>query len=487
MNRFPGALRLAVTVSVISTTLWLFSGCGADGTQMDTFGSDVFDEVGPDVIQADEGGDGEGRDANQPEDGGADTGHADTTHGPDAEKDTGSGSDLSDPDQGGTDLPDPDHGATDGQVVDEGQPSDNGQPSDDGQADATVISCQPESQLPGIKVTVYRDLKDSTTKPANNQSKTDHIQTFSKFDEPWAGIPVNIIDPFDLSGMTCDEGWYRFDPDDGEIFSDGVRILDIGLPECRVTTHNVSRNTPAALAAGRWKMIVMGDSIPVLGTTSGQFFHDNVAADLGPFGDILVFNHAYSGAVTSGWLPTTSNFKNKIKPALADTDVVFVSLGGNDIMHYAYNNMNKPLDQLMDGITQTISSVQQNLRTIFDAIWAENPDVEIVWLIYPNYARSNEWASMVGEQYAPMIESYFEEQMYGIVSWAAGIEGLLLVDLFSRMNKIDLDKSLYDELHYNQYGHRILGNELLKILGGVKIEDGVPTTGGERMIGVICD
>lgn len=364
---------------------------------------------------------------------------------------------------------------------------DSDQPQDDGQADVAVIECQPESVLPAIKVTIYRDLKDTSTKPANNQSKTDYIQTFNKFDEPWAGIPVGLIDPFDESGLTCDEGWFRFDPDDGESFSDGVRIVDIDLPDCRVTTHNVSMNTPPALAAGRWKMIVMGDSIPVLGTTSGNFFHDNVASDLEPFGDILVFNHAYSGAVTSGWLPTTSNFKNKIKPALADTDVVFISLGGNDIMHYAYNNMNKPLDQLMEGMTQTISTVQQNLRTIFDAIWAENPDVEIVWLIYPNYARSNTWASMVGEQYAPMIESYFEEQMYGIVSWAAGIEGLLLVDLFSRMNKMDLDKSLADELHYNQYGHKILGNELLKILGGVKIEGGVPTTGGERQIGVICD
>ncbi len=172
---------------------------------------------------------------------------------------------------------------------------------------------------------------------------------------------------------------------------------------------------------------------------------------------------------------------------LPDSDVVFISLGGNDVTHYVWQESDgKTLTQLMDGITAKIAEIENNLTLIFAAIREGNPDADIVWLVYPNYAESEKWAARTG-QYAEMVASYFEEQMLGIITWAAGIDGLILVDLFSRMSKDELDASLFDELHYNEYGHRILGDELFKVLNGVIVDGGTPSIGANRQIGIDCD
>lgn len=400
-------------------------------------------------------------------------------------EDATTGDDLVEGDAGG----DGDEGAADARSdieypVDGVNDTDGTATADDGtEEDTTVVSveCQEPPSTPVIKVNVYND--------ANSSSKTDFAQSRTAVDTPIPGIPVSLVAPASGSGETCDEGWYYFGPDAPDQFTDGVRVLKIDTPDCRVTSHNMARRTPIALTDGRLKVLVMGDSIPKQGTTPGTFFFDNLAADLAGFGDIEVVNVAQSGSTTIGWMPelNTGLFKVRAVPELDDADVVFISLGGNDIMHYVYNESSgKTIQQLMEGITETIETVEENLAAIFGAIRAANPDADIVWLVYPNYAESEKWAERMGE-YAGLVASYFDDQMAGIIGWAAGIDNLILVDLFSRMSKEELDASLFDELHYNANGHKILGDELLKVLNGVRVTEGAPVLGGERFIGINCD
>lgn len=433
-TRNAGMLLGAVLVLLASAAVTL-PGCGGQSTDNDTLVDEDGTITGDDVLESDEG-----------------------QTGVDARADISTGEDLLTPDGAGTDTTGEDTAEKDTAVA--------------------GIECQEQATTPVIKVTVYNDV--------NASSKTDFVQSLTAVDMPWAGVPVSMVAPSEGSGLTCDWGWYYFGPDGPDQFTDGVRVLKIDAPECNITSHNMARRTPVALAEGKWKMLVIGDSIPRQGTETGMFFFDNVAGYLYGFGDITVTNVAFIGSTSVGWLPATLNYKNKVQPNLADSDVVFISLGGNDIMHYLYNNQNKPLDQLMEGITQTIADVENNLTEIFTAIRTEKPDADIVWLVYPNYATSDNWRETTGT-YAELVAQYFEEQMYGILAWAAGIDGLILVDLFSRMDKEELDASLFDELHYNAYGHRILGDELFKVLNGVIVTGGSPTVGADRRIGFNCD
>ncbi|HPB51334.1 MAG TPA: SGNH/GDSL hydrolase family protein [Myxococcota bacterium] len=342
-----------------------------------------------------------------------------------------------------------------------------------------AVECLPEPAGPVIRVNVYND--------TNASSKTDLAQSRTDVDTPVAGVPVVMLAPNEDAGVTCEEGYHYFAPESDTTFTDGVRVVRIDAPPCRVTSHNVARRTPIALADGRWKMLVMGDSIPRMGSTEGNYFFDYVAEYLQDFGDIEIENVAFAGTESAHWLPDLANFQTKVLPKLSETDVVFISLGGNDIMHSMSDApQGATLLDLLNIVEEAITTVETNLTAIFDAIREQNPDVDIVWLIYPNYAESDLWMQSTGS-YAEMVANFFEEKLIGIMSWASGIDGLLLVDLFSRLSKDELDASLADELHYNAGGHRILADELFKILGGVLISGGEPTIGGERFIGINCD
>jgi len=389
------------------------------------------------------------------------------------------GVDVAEADEGGADArtdiehPGDDLNGLDGTITaDEGTEEDTA---------IVSIECQDNPTNPVIKVNVYND--------GNASSKTDFAQSRTAVDTPIAGIPVSLVAPASGSGETCDQGWFYFGPDAPDQFTDGVRVLKIETPDCRVTSHNMARRAPIALADGHLKMLVIGDSIPRQGPGEGEpFFFDNLAADLAGFGEIQVVNVAQAGSTTTGWMPelSTGLFKVRAVPELEDADVVFISLGGNDIMHYVYDFSGGTIDQLLAGITEKIETVQENLTAIFAAIREANPDADIVWLVYPNYAESDKWAGQMGN-YTDMVVPYFEDKMFGIIGWAAGIDNLILVDLFSRMTKEELDASLADELHYNVTGHKILGDELLKVLNGVRVTAGAPVLGGERFIGINCD
>ncbi len=335
--------------------------------------------------------------------------------------------------------------------------------------------CQEGLSGPIIKVTTYNDNNDS--------SLTSFAQSFKDDDTPLPGVAVSQIEPFTGAGFTCDEGWYSFVSDGEGAFTDGYRILKIDAPDCKITSHNMARRTPIALAEGKLKMVIMGDSIPRRG--GPIYFFDNLQTWLGGFGEITIKNHAVAGSVSTDWMPETSYF-GYIEPELPDADIVFITIGGNDIMDYVRYHQNLPLDQLMAGITTTITTVESNIETIYNEVRRLKPDADIIWLIYPNYAMSDLWADATGN-FAEVVAQYFQTEMEKLLRWAAGIDGLILVDLFSRMNKADLDLSLWDELHYNNYGHVILAEEIFKVLNGVIIKDGVPTIGGDRMIGVYCN
>lgn len=335
--------------------------------------------------------------------------------------------------------------------------------------------CQEGLSGPVIKVTTYNDNNDS--------SLTSFAQSIKDGDTPLPGVAVSLIEPFTGAGFTCDEGWYSFVSDNAGTFTDSYRILKIDAPECKITSHNMARRAPVALAEGKLKMVIMGDSIARYGGPT--FFYDNLQAWLDGFGDIEIKNHAVAGSVSTQWMPGTSYF-GYIEPELPDADVVFITIGGNDIMDYVRYHQNLPIDQLMAGIQTTITEVESNIETIYNEVRKQKPDADIIWLIYPNYADSDKWRTATGT-WADQVALFFQEEMFKLLRWAAGIDGLILVDLFSRMNKADLDLSLRDELHYNNYGHGILAEEIFKVLNGVIIKDGVPTIGGDRMIGVYCN
>lgn len=319
-----------------------------------------------------------------------------------------------------------------------------------------------------IPVTVYAD--------GNKSSLTDLVQGLDLKDGPLPGVPVDLLGGGGrLQTSTGSEGRALF-----EGLNDGfylVRPLVDGDPVC--TSRNTAAHLAGLLAEGTAEAVyvALGDSTPVYGAARPypQRLGDKVKA---LFPQAEVHNLAHEGSTTWDWLPGHWAFEGA-RAWIAQADLITVSLGGNDLQELAgldFTDLTAALEAAKKVIEQTLD----NAALIVSAIRAENPHADIVWTVYPNYARSRKWLDYVPEAYIGVVQTGFEIAIGMMREGLAENAGLLIADIAEEWADKDIEPYMHDPIHVNDLGAESYAKILFRTLGGVLLPE---DDGRERLFG----
>lgn len=316
----------------------------------------------------------------------------------------------------------------------------------------------------------------------NLSATSRHAQRRDDDDVPLENESIVLIGKdFQLESQTCAGGVFG-----ASQLPDGTYLFGVKDLQGRLNTSSTqsSRLIEVALASETANVLVFGDSIPAWGPKPWYPAQLEVALD--SVIDADVDNIAQPGTRSVDWLPgvPSENYEKVLSPKLMSADVIVFSLGGNDLYEFANGGVN-PNDPAaaIEEFDRVVDEVIANIKLLITAIRTANPDADIVWMLYPNYATTERWAAL-----APDIITVIENLLAGKLSYIrkqlAHHERLIMWDTFSATRKLDLDDYLVDELHLNAAGHALWTQELFLTLGGVIIEQGVSFEEGPREIGL---
>jgi len=364
--------------------------------------------------------------------------------------------------------------AKDDATEDPGSGDDN--PSDDGSdEDIEPPECPSPDELiePAISGTVYRD-NDFTSYSFYRQRLTDG-------DELLGDVDVVLFSESDeKTTTTCPNGVFSFGGlDDGNY----ILVVDPGDGSECASTNN-TRHLAGAIRNGSLGILTIGDSIPSLGDGDYPFFPARLKELMDPLVPTEDINVAVPGSVSEQWLPGSNFYENKVKPNLEQAQVVLMSLGGNDYVNRfgAINhNDQDAVAKAIEGLPEFQAQVIANLVTTIKAIQTDAPNVDIVYVLYPNFARSVIWEQQAGD-FVALIIMYFEQALDEMVQiMGQEIEHLIIADMQRATKDLDIDPYLCDGLHLSELGTFLWAKEIFQALGGVIVGD--EPVGMTRMVG----
>jgi hypothetical protein len=231
-------------------------------------------------------------------------------------------------------------------------------------------------------------------------------------------------------------------------------------------------------------MVTVGDSLPVVG---GQPpFPNRLATLLGGVATVDNVNVAVPGARSFEWLPGTDYFENRLAPNIVDADLLVISLGGNDIVAFAYDYIlgggalggQAPIEAAKDKVT----AIADNLIATLEAAEAINPDFDAVYVLYPNYGQATQtmpWNlvnSILGDDVMVELLDHARQTM-------PFDRDLILADLYAAFEGMKLDNYLVDWLHFEQNGATIAAETIFHALGGVHLGPSPFGSQGQSPIG----
>lgn len=316
------------------------------------------------------------------------------------------------------------------------------------------IPCDDTSVPSVFDGTIYVDADNRAN------SEYDHpIETYRADAEITSIALVTTEKRFD--GQSCPDGTFRI----AEGFAPFV--VNLETPET-VTSRNAGRFITDAVESEDMRIVVFGDSIPVFGPT--PYFPNILRTKLQPWTDVDLENIAVSGSTSDEWIPGSVHFESRLRAQLGEADLIVFSLGGNDLQDFAYGLDPNNVTEEIGKIPAVVDQIILNLGLIIDEVRALNPDADIVWLLYPNYARSTAWAEILTPQYASIGITFLESTLKDVRKRMAE-KDILILDMLGATAETDLDTLLIDPLHLNADGHQFWANELFKLLGGVENDD----------------
>jgi hypothetical protein len=273
----------------------------------------------------------------------------------------------------------------------------------------------------------------------------------------------------------CSGGTFAFSDVGSDEFGGVGLIAPVYPNDSYCTTKNCPRRLPNAIREGAVSLLTFGDSVPVVG--SNVLFPAHLGATLDLLAETTSMNVAVGGTTSDQWLPGTNLFDNDLIPLVPDADVVIVSLGGNDVMQYVGEaTSGGDIMGAINNLEPFVLGIMDNVLLIASEIRVANPDVDIVYCLYPNYALSQEWEAVFAQIPLPGVQ----DLVVGLVvdaldlvrSSIGAAEDIVLVDFYGAMDKTQLDNYLYDQLHFNEAGHVYYATEIFRALGGVKLNEG---------------
>jgi lysophospholipase L1-like esterase len=276
------------------------------------------------------------------------------------------------------------------------------------------------------------------------------------------GVPMRIIGADGITqGVSCDDGTWGF----GDLSGD-TWVVDVDWAAddlCR--TRNCARHFGDAVAEGRVKIVTIGDSVPVVG--DAPFFPERLGGFIAPLADVEIVNNAVGGTTSEDWVPGARLYEERLAPHIADADVIIVSIGGNDFLQYVNEGAASDPIGALNGVPDFVREVMGRVVDIKDEIRSINPNIDLVYLLYPNYATSDMWSSQFGFA-ASFIEGAVTDALEQILNELAVSEDIILVDFYGyfRETGLDLDDYLYDQLHFNDAGQEVYARQIFEALGG---------------------
>ena len=208
-------------------------------------------------------------------------------------------------------------------------------------------------------------------------------------------------------------------------------------------------------------------------------FPDRLATLIGDLADVDSRNIAVGGTLSTDWVPGSSYFENRLRPNIADADVIVISVGGNDITSSLDANALQNIDKAIEDTYALVADIVENIRDMAKEIRSVNPDVDIVYCLYVDYGTASIYPWGIASAFLP--EGTITNILLSARDQVPSDENIILADLFGASQKLDepLDDYLYDALHFNDKGQTMYAQEIFVSLGGVLIGDS-PLGGSPR-------
>ncbi len=335
----------------------------------------------------------------------------------------------------------------------------------DGGVDAPMDG-GPDSNVPteGAEAHLYID--------QDTDDRTRRFDGWEDGDMAVAGAEVRLLGS-DMVATTDMDGFARF-PE-----ASGTFLVDTGSENA--TTHNAAPHLMAAAAEGAVKVTIFGDSLPVWGPEPR--FGEVFASHLREVTDVTLANVAVSGSTSDGWEEEGGGLWHRVEAEIEGTDLFVVSLGGNDFVAYINNlfttgGMNAVFDALGGGARMEAQRILERVLGIVASIRMRNPDADFAYILFPDYPTSANWrsllASVLDAGVVPVAVDTIRTEFAAIIREVLDRlqdESIIVTDLYRLTKEESVDPLLLDEVHFTQYGHQRVGEELFLSVGGVVVGD----------------
>ena len=142
------------------------------------------------------------------------------------------------------------------------------------------------------------------------------------------------------------------------------------------------------------RVVVIGDSLATEAPPTYADLLPAAAAKEGAKG-VETVNLAEPGTTSADWLPGTPLFEERLAPELPATDLVLITVGGNDLE--AGIGATDGVGALSSGASsadaafEAIEASGRNMRKTFAAIRRANPEAKIAYVAYPDYSAASAW------------------------------------------------------------------------------------------------
>jgi lysophospholipase L1-like esterase len=326
-------------------------------------------------------------------------------------------------------------------------------------------------------------LSGSVYHDADKSSRSHYEQEIGEGDAALADIDVFLFDGADeTSAMTGDDGSFEFAG-----LEPGSYFIDYGLgSEYLCTSRNRPLRVQDAIREGAITIVTIGDSIGVEG--SDHPYPECLADHFAELAEVTLHNQARGGSRSWEWLPGSdaAYFEERLLPVLADADLVTITLGGNDLD--AYVDDGPPYDpmQIIQNFLdhpEYLLGMIPNVIELMEAIKAENPTCDVAYIVYPNFANSTAWQTLLPSFMHPLTVSVLDIALTGVRGIVGSVEDAVIVDMLGALYGVWLDDYLVDEVHPSDLGHQTYADLIFETLGGAVIDGEPDRIGQERMIG----
>jgi len=319
-----------------------------------------------------------------------------------------------------------------------------------------------ETEAPAISGLIYFD-GDKTSDSYYDQG------LYPAYDHALEGMEVRLLSyESEWAYETCPDGRFSF----GSL-EPGRYVLDVLTPaDSQCTSANHGLHFAEAVRNGEVKIVTIGDSIPTHGP--GPHFPEVLGSIVSDVADTISLNKAVPGSVAGGWLPGGNYFETRLDPELADSDVVIISIGGNDVMAWLgpalYSGDYYQLLQKVMEFPQFQADLRAKVVAIVKEIQARAPHVDVVYCLYVNYAKATYWKNVAGD-YHDMLMDVAVNALNKAREEMSSHKGVVLADMYGALGDENPDPYMSDSVHLSKLGHQFYAEQIFLALGGAMVGD----------------